>query len=89
MPKGMRNPENMPRGMCRCGGPTVAKWATELMRSYVYVCDRCEKTSSDCACKPVVPVYCETCGEKVGSRAPEGIFYGPKGAHVCKGERRS
>lgn len=86
MPKGRRNPENMPRGVCRCGGPTVAKWADELMRSYAYVCDRCQKPSSECACKPVETVCCEQCGEKIGVRAPEGIMYVPSltRGHVCR-----
>lgn len=89
MPKGMRNPENMPRGMCRCGGPTEAKWADERMRSYAYVCVRCQLPGRDCKCLPVEPIYCPDCGEKTGDRAPEGMVFVPslKVGHICKKRR--
>ena len=71
MPRGRLNVENMPRGICRCGGPTIAI-QEGYDRPIRMVCDRCRKPSEECACTKVEPVYCEHCGEKIGDRAPEG-----------------
>ena len=87
MPRGMTNPENMPKGLCLCGRPTVATWADDRRRSYAYVCDGCKLASRDCKCEHTIPVYCEKCGEKIGDQEPNhGILYVPslKEGHRCK-----
>ena len=90
MPKGIRNPENMPRGMCICGRPTIAEWADDMRCSHKYVCDGCRKASRECQCERVIDELCSKCGERIGVRDPNGgIVYlnSITRAHVCKPSR--
>jgi hypothetical protein len=86
MPRGMKNPENMPRGICHaCGAPTEAIWKERITHRIAYVCVPCQKPADECDCQKVTPVYCKDCGELTGHENKQrGWFFGPKGGHVCK-----
>ena len=83
MPKGRRNVENVPRGICVCGGPTIAI-EDEYQRNRRMVCLRCRKPSEACECSKAIPEFCPMCGERLGSRA-DGYFFQPSmtQGHVC------
>jgi len=87
MPRGRRNVENEPRGICVCGRPTIAIEDSGQTNRRM-VCYRCRLPSIECKCVHVEKRYCERCGQEIGVQEPgDGVLFVPsltKG-HVCKG----